>query len=74
MSQHGELYMAHLRLKAKNEQMRIEFIKLPLYKKVWRILKDRVYMNYLYWFDHNTYIKYKNLGKLVAELNERQLG
>ena len=65
---------AMLRLKAKNEQIRLEFIKLPLYKKIYRLVKDRAYMSYLYWFDHDRYIKYNNLGKLVNELNQRNLG
>ena len=64
---------AMLRLKAKTEQQRLEFIKLPLYQKLWRLGKDRVYMNYLYWFDHDRYIKYKRLGDVINEINSRNL-
>ena len=71
---HAEYLNALLRLKAKNEQLRLEFIKLPLYQKIYRLVKDRIYMNYLYWFDHDRYIKYKRLGDIVDELNQRNLG
>lgn len=64
---------AMLRLKAKNEQLRLEFIKLPLYQKIYRLVKDRIYMNYLYWTDYDRYIKYKRLGDIVDELNNKNL-
>lgn len=69
----AEINNALLRLKARNEKQRLEFIKLPLYKKIYRIMKDKIYMSYLYWFDYDRYKKYVNLGKLVEDLNKRQL-
>ena len=71
---HAEYLNALLRLKAKNEQQRLEFIKLPLYKKIYRLVKDRVYMSYLYWTDYDRYMKYKRLGDIVNEINSRNLG
>ena len=64
---------AMLRLKAKNEQLRLEFVKLPLYKKIYRLVKDRAYMSYLYWTDYDRYIKYKRLGDVINEINSRNL-
>ena len=64
---------AMLRLKAKTEQQRLEFIKLPLYQKIYRLVKDRVYMSYLYWTDYDRYMKYKRLGDIVNEINSRNL-
>lgn len=73
MSSNAEYLNALLRLKAKNERDRIEFLRLPLYQKLWRITKDRVYMSYLYLFDYDRYIKYKRLGDIVNEINNRNL-
>lgn len=70
---HAEYLNAMLRLKAKNEQQRIEFIKLPLYQKLWRIAKDRAYMNYLYWFDYDKYMRYKRLGDIINQINSQNL-
>ena len=71
---HAEYLNALLRLKAKNEQQRLEFIKLPLYKKIYRLVKDRIYMNYLYFADYDRYMKYKRLGDIVDEINNKNLG